>query len=232
MKTQNRVSKPVLVALGVLALLGVGCREAQAGATDKKQATFFVGRLKYSNNDGDDCSETASELARLVSRASTIEVQEEKKVRTVDEALYDTPFLFMNGHRDFVLTEPELENLRKYLSHGGFIMGSGCCTNPEFPAAWRREFSRIFPGSAVRNIPYEHLIYRSFYKMASLHSMDQKAEIFLEGLYYKNNLVAVMCQDGLCCSFAMNASCNRGRGVPPEEAKKIALNVAVYALTH
>ena len=199
---------------------------------DEKQSTFFVGRLKYSNNDGDDCSETAAELARLVSQASTIHVQAEKKVRTIDEALFDTPFLFMNGHNDFVLSEPELENLRRYLSHGGFIMGSGCCTNPAFPLAWRREFSRIFPGSAVRNILYDHLIYRSFYKMPNLSSSDKHGDIFLEGLFYKNNLVAVMCQDGLCCSFAMDASCNKGKGVPPNESKRIALNIAVYALTH
>jgi hypothetical protein len=203
-----------------------------AAGSDEKQATFFVGRLKFSDNDGDDCSETAPELARLVSRASTIQVQAEKKVRTVDESLYDTPFLFMNGHNDFVLSAPEIENLRKYLTHGGFIMGSGCCTNPEFPTAWRREFSRIFPGSAMKNIPYDHLIYRSFYKMESLRSVEKSGPIYLEGLFYKENLVAVMCQDGLCCSFAMDSSCNDGHGIPPEEAKKIALNIAVFALTH
>jgi hypothetical protein len=220
-----------LLTIAVLMFLGLSCGADSAGKGEK-EATFFVGRLKYSNNDGDDCSETAEELARLVSRATTIHVQAEKKVRMLDEALYDTPFLFMNGHNDFVLSETELENLRRYLSHGGFVLGSGCCTNPAFPAAWRREFSRIFPGSAVREIPYDHLIYRSFYKMPSLHSADKKGEIHLEGLFYKGNLVAVMCQDGLCCSFAMDASCNRGHGVPPEEAKKIALNIAVFALTH
>lgn len=222
----------VLLLTLVVSLLVQSATHLLAASDDEKRATFFVGRLKYSNNDGDDCSETARELARLVSRASTIHVQAEKKVRTLDEALYETPFLFMNGHNDFVLTEPELENLRRYLSHGGFIMASGCCTNPAFPAAWRREFSRIFTDSAVREIPYDHLIYRSFYKMPSLHSAEKKGEIHIEGLFYKDNLVAVMCQDGLCCSFAMDASCNRGRGVPPEEAKKIALNIAVYALTH
>ena len=39
----------------------------------------------------------------------------------------------MNGHNDFVLTEAEIRNLRKYLGHGGFFFASGCCTNPKFP---------------------------------------------------------------------------------------------------
>ena len=81
---------------------------------DDKQATFFMGRVKYSANDGNDCSGVGQELMQLVSRASTIKIQEERKVRLTDTDLFETPFLFMNGHHDFVLTEPELANLRKY----------------------------------------------------------------------------------------------------------------------
>src|SRR5215468_11183777 len=86
---------------------------------DDKQATFFMGRVKYSSNDGNDCGGVGQDLMKLVSRASTIKIQEERRVRLTDQELFDTPFLFMNGHNDFVLTEAEVANLRKYLSHGG-----------------------------------------------------------------------------------------------------------------
>ena len=138
----------------------------------------------------------------------------------------------MNGHQDFVLTETELTNLRKYLSHGGFFFASGCCTSPEFPKAWRREFSRIFPTEKVKPIPYDHLIYRSFYKIDRIRCLHEPRDIQLEGVFYEGNLVAVMCEDGLCCAFSANNSCNRGKGVSPEDGQKLALNIAVYALTH
>ena len=67
--------------------------------------------------------------------------------------------------------------------------------------------------------------------MERLTSVD-KGNIQLEGLFHDGELVAVMGEDGLCCSFAMDGGCNQGRGVPPDEAKKIALNICVYALTH
>ena len=140
------------IALLVLLHLAAGSA-ALAQATDDKQATFFMGRVRYSSNDGNDCSGVGQELMQLVSRASTIKIQEERKVRLTDPELFETPFLFMNGHNDFVLTEPELANLRKYLSHGGFFFASGCCTSPGFPRAWRREFSRIFPNEMVKPIP-------------------------------------------------------------------------------
>ena len=200
--------------------------------SDDKLATFFMGRVKYSSNDGNDCGGVGQDLMRLVSRASTLKIQEERKVRLTDPDLFETPFLFMNGHNDFQLGEAELENVRKYLSHGGFIFASGCCTNPNFPKAWRREFSRLFPNEAVKPIPYDHLIYRSFYKIDRVRCLNEARDIQLEGLFYQGGLVAVMCEDGLCCAFSANNTCNEGKGVSPEDGQKLALNIAVYALTH
>ena len=199
---------------------------------DDKEATFFMGRIKYSSNDGNDCGTVGKELMELVSKASTIKVQEERKVRLTDPELFETPFLFMNGHNNFVLTEAEVGILRKYLAHGGFFFASGCCTNPDFPKAWRREFSRIFPDCQVKAIPYDHLIYRSFYKIGRVRCLHEPRDIQLEGLFYQGNLVAVMCEDGLCCAFSANNTCNDGKGVSPEDGQKLALNIAVYALTH
>ena len=118
--------------------------------------TFIFGRIKYSQNDGNDCGGVGQDLIKLVARASTLKVQQEKRLRLTDPELFETPFVFMNGHNDFVLTEVELEALRKYLSHGGFFFASGCCTNPNFPKAWRREFSRLFANETVKTLPYDH----------------------------------------------------------------------------
>ena len=221
--------KPLLILLALLLALPITRTEAQ---TKDRRTTFFVGRLRYSQNDGDDCGTVAQELGNLLRRASTIEVQQERKIRLGDDALYETPFLFMNGHNDFVLSDGEIENMRRYFTNGGFLLGSGCCNSPGFPAAWRREFSRIFPGEQVRKIPYDHLIYRSFYKINEIKALDKGTDIYLDGLFHNGELVAVMCEDGLCCSFAMGNECNSGHGVPSEEGKKLALNIAVYSLTH
>jgi len=221
--------RPILL----LVLCAAAAAPAAFGqASDDKQATFFMGRVRYSSNDGNDCSGVGQELMQLVSRASTIKVQEERKVRLTDPELFETPFLFMNGHNDFVLTEPELANLRKYFSHGGFLFSSGCCTSPGFPKAWRRELSRVFPNERVKPIPYDHLVYRSFYKIDRIRCLHEPRDIQLEGIFCEGNLVAVMCEDGLCCAFSANNTCNSGKGVSPEDGQKLALNIAVYALTH
>jgi hypothetical protein len=199
---------------------------------DENLATFFMGRVKYSSNDGNDCGGVGQDLMKLVSRASTLKIQEERKVRLTDPELFETPFLFMNGHNDFVLSDAEIANLRKFLGHGGFFFASGCCTNPNFPKAWRREFSRIFPNEKVQPIPYDHLIYRSFYKIDRIRCLNEPRDIQLEGLFYQGNLVAVLCEDGLCCAFSASNTCNEGKGISPEDGQRLTLNIAVYALTH
>jgi hypothetical protein len=122
----------------------------------RKTSDLLHGPHQIHANDGNDCGGVGQDLMKLVSRASTLKIQEEKKVKIADPELFETPFVFMNGHNDFVLTEIELENLRKYFGHGGFFFASGCCTNPNFPKAWRREFSRIFTGEKVKAIGYDH----------------------------------------------------------------------------
>lgn len=205
---------------------------AQNSPVEDKQATFFMGRLKYSSNDGNDCGGVSQDLMRLVSKVSTLTMQEERKIRLTDPELFETPFLFMNGHNDFVFSDVEIENLSKYLSRGGFFFASGCCTNPGFPKAWRREFSRIFPNEKVQPIPYDHLLYRSFYKIDRVHCLNEPRDIQLEGLFHDGVLVAVMCEDGLCCAFSANNTCNEGRGISPEDGQRLTLNIAIYALTH
>jgi hypothetical protein len=138
----------------------------------------------------------------------------------------------MNGHDDFVFSEKELENLRLHLDHGGFLFASGCCTHEPFPRAWRREMARLFPNETVRPLPYDHPIYRAFYRIERVTNLHENRDVFLEAIFVEDRMVAVMCENGLCCAFARNNACNVGRGVSPEDGKKLALNIAVYAMTH
>ena len=217
--------------LVVIGFLTVGsCAVAQS--LDDQLSSFFMGRIRYSKNDGKDCTGVGRNMTKLVSQVSTITIGDEKKIALTDAALFETPFLFMNGHNDFVLTDAEVDNLRIYLEHGGFLFTSGCCTNPAFSKAWRREMQRVFTNQSIKQMPYEHPIYRAFYRVDQVRSLHTNQDVFLEGLYYNDRLVAVMCENGLCCAFAANNSCNVGRGISPADGKKLALNIAVYAMTH
>jgi hypothetical protein len=57
------------------------------------------------------------------------------------------PFIFFTGHKDFVLTEDEVTNLRNYLQVGGAIWGDNALPGygSRFDVAFRREMKRVIP---------------------------------------------------------------------------------------
>ena len=57
------------------------------------------------------------------------------------------PFIFFTGHKDFVLTPEEVENLQKYVAMGGAIWGDNAEAGigSRFDVAFRREMKRVIP---------------------------------------------------------------------------------------
>ena len=57
------------------------------------------------------------------------------------------PFVFFTGHKDFHLTDQEVQNLRDYLQIGGCIWGDNTLAGhgSRFDVAFRREMKRVVP---------------------------------------------------------------------------------------
>ncbi len=198
----------------------------------ERSPTFSVGRLRFGENRGGDCGDVGRNMVQLVARVTTVPVRDEKKLTIDDPELFDTPFLFMNGHNDFVFSEQDLEHSTDILRAWWIPLCIGLLHEPAFPIAWRRELSRVFPDREVEVLPYDHPIYRTFYRIERVRNLHENRDVRLEALFFRGRMVAVMCENGLCCAFAMDNRCNVGRGVSPEDGKKLALNIAIYAMTH
>jgi hypothetical protein len=72
-------------------------------------------------------------------------------------------YIYLCGSRDFVLTEAEVVNLRRYISVGGAIWGDNSLpgAGQDFADAFRREMGRVMnrPGFEFRPLPKEHPIF-------------------------------------------------------------------------
>lgn len=73
------------------------------------------------------------------------------------------PFIFFTGHRDFTLTDKEVENLRKYVSSGGCIWGDSSLPGrrSRFDIAFRREMRRVISDADKdwETLPANHPLY-------------------------------------------------------------------------
>lgn len=79
------------------------------------------------------------------------------------------PFIFFTGHRDFVLTDTEVENLQHYVKVGGCIWGDSSLpgNRSRFDIAFRREMKRVVPDidKQFEPLPPNHPIFtKNYYK--------------------------------------------------------------------
>jgi len=111
--------------------------------------------------------------------------------------LFNFPFSIMTGEGGFTLTPQERINLKHYVTHGGFLLASSGCSDPEWTRSFRSEMSRVFPESKLQVIPMNHPIYRTVYTVSTTKTVHAGHGANLEGLFYKGRIVAVFSPDGL-----------------------------------
>jgi len=223
----RRVALHTLVRCAVL----VALLSESSGAV--AQTPFAIGQLKYGGG-GDWYSSTASITNWLREIRQRVGIPTETQARVValtDRTLYQTPFLYVNGHGNFRLTDAEVAALRKFLTTGGFLFAND---DYGIDRSFRREIARVLPNSPMQPIPAAHAIYRSFYELPGLpkvHVHDgDPAQGF--GMFHNGRMVVYYAWsadigDGLE-AFEVHKDPDDVR----EAAVRMAVNIAVYALTN
>ena len=195
---------------------------------------FTIVQIQYSGG-GDwygDPSAIGNWL-RILRERTDIDTAEDREIlKLTDHVLFQYPMLYIVGHGNIRLTENEIKTLREYLSNGGFLF-----VNDDYglDKSFRREISRVFPDQDLQPIPNDHHIYSCFYDLDGLpkiHEHDgEPAQGF--GLFHDGRMVVF---------YAYSADIGDGledARVHPDDtpevrelASRMAVNIAVYVLTH
>jgi hypothetical protein len=103
------------------------------------------------------------------------ELQRRTSVETVADArpfplaspkLFEYPFLYLGGEGALpAFTPQDVENLRRYLTFGGFILADSNegRDGGEFDASFRRQMARVLPQSPLAAVPRDHVVFKTFY---------------------------------------------------------------------
>jgi len=107
-------------------------------------------------------------LLYIISKLSRKKINAEPQVQPLDLSsdeifVKKPPFIWFTGHRDFKLTDKEVENLGEYLRRGGCIWGDSSLPGQRsrFDIAFRREMLRLVPdpNQPWRELPPSHPIF-------------------------------------------------------------------------
>lgn len=174
----------------------------------------------------------------LQRRTSVEVVPETRPIGLGDPQIFQYPFVYLGGDGELPpFKDDEVENLRRYLTFGGFMLadandgseGSG------FDASFRREMARVLPQSAPTPVPFEHVVFKSFYLLDSApgrllkkpHLLSMNVGKRAAVLYSQNDLAGAWAREqGGGFEFDPNPG-----GEPQRElALRLGINVCMYAL--
>lgn len=184
----------------------------------------------------------ASGLRRLaweLERRTSVEVVLEARPLSLDSpALFDHPFVYFSSDADFPpLTPVEVENLRRYLTFGGFVFADANdgSEGTGFDAAFRRELARVLPQHPLQALPSTHVVYKSFFLLDSpvgrfLNRPVLEAALINKRaavMYSQNDVLGALNRDE---SGTWEYEPTPGGTRQREMATRLALNIVMYAL--
>jgi hypothetical protein len=136
-----------------------------------------IAKLKY--DGGGDWYSNKTALPNLIEfcnrNLSTNIYYEEDIVEVGSPDLFLYPYVYMTGHGNVAFTDSQAENLRKYLTSGGFLHIDD---NYGMDPFIRVELKKVFPGKELVEVPFDHPIYHQRYDfnngLPKIHEHDGK----------------------------------------------------------
>ena len=189
-----------------------------------------IAKLQYSGGGDWYANKTAlPNLAKFCNEQLGTTIDEENAVVTVGSPeLFNYAFVYMTGHGNVVFSPSEAENLRKYLTSGGFLHIDD---NYGLNDYIRLEMKKVFPELEFIELPHDHPIYHQKFDFPNgipkIHEHDNKpAQGF--GLIYEGRLV---------CYFSYESDLGNGWEDQrihndPEEVRLKALRMGANLLTY
>ena len=156
-----------------------------------QQAKVKIAKLKY--NGGGDWYANKTALPNLATFCNenlktNIDTQD-AVVEIGNPSLFEYPFIYMTGHGNVVFSSQEAENLRNYLTAGGFLHIDDNYGLDQFV---RLEMKKVFPELEFIELPHDHPVYNQKFKfdkgIPKIHEHDGKSPQGF-GLIYESRLV-------------------------------------------
>jgi hypothetical protein len=221
--------------LGAMAVLPAFARRAQAFGDSAR----FIPAVAQHGGRWDGRLSGLRRLAWELQRRTSVEVVPDARSFAVSSPkLFEYPFLYFGGEGELPpLLGPEVENLRRYLTFGGFMLadandgsnGSG------FDHSFRREIAKVLPRSPLSPLPSTHVVFKSYFMLDSAPGrflQKPQLEACIVGrraavMYSQNDLAGAWNRDeGGDYEFEVSPG-----GEPQRElAFRVGINVCMYAL--
>jgi hypothetical protein len=139
---------------------------ARALAFGRRRADISFTRLRYLSGDWDVDERMPSNLLNSLIEYTTVPVATTERVVDLEsEAVFDSPFAYLAGHRLVEFTARERDVFERFVRGGGFVFADDCNHDVDglFARSFEAQVAAIFGPAALRRIPGDHPLYRAFF---------------------------------------------------------------------
>ena len=194
---------------------------------------FTIARVKYGGG-GDwyaDRTSLPNWLKALRQRTDIRSAQDQEVIRLTDRILYQYPIIYMTGHGNIRFTDAEALALRTYLTNGGFLYADD---NYGMDESFRREIARVFPEKSFQLLPNDHSIYHCYYDLPGLPKIHEHDGEPAQGfaLFHEGRMVTYYTYSSDIGDGLEDTEVHEDPAQVREQAVRMAVNIAVYVLTH
>ncbi|MGF1559916.1 MAG: DUF4159 domain-containing protein [Flavobacteriaceae bacterium] len=143
-------------------------------------------------------------------------------------SIFQYPFLHMTGHGNVFFSQEEAENLRVYLTSGGFLHIDD---NYGMEPYLRKELAKVFPDRALEELAADHPIFSQEFKfpegLPKIHEHDGKRPQAL-GIFHENRLVLLFTFESDLGDGWEDATVHNDPQEAREKALKMGANIISY----
>ena len=212
---------------------------AQVGEANRR-IQFVFAQLRYRGGDWDPRPRAATPMMEELMRRTSVEAARERRVVGLsDPELFSYPFLYMAGKYDFQpFNDPEVENLRRFLSFGGFLLADNTLgqLGYGFDRRFRAEMERVFPEQELRKVPLTHALLRSYYLIRRIGGRVATSS-HLEGIHLGETTPVVYCHNDLAGAWERDGLGRWSHPCVPDgeeqrrDAFHLGVNLILYSMT-
>jgi len=195
-------------------------------------AAIRAAKLVYANNKSSVCF-SGQFLTELAEQTHVLTDPKLVSVASDSDELFDYPFAVMTGEGAFTLTAAQQDNLRTYLTCGGFVIASAGCSSKDWNRSFSKALSSLFPDTELTTLGAQHPIFHTVYDITSSRYKSGGAKLpELRALEYDGRVVMIWSPDGLNDTANAGDDCCCCGGNEVKSAKQLNVNILAYALTH
>ncbi|RDV12591.1 DUF4159 domain-containing protein [Pontibacter diazotrophicus] len=201
---------------------------------------FTFVRLQYRSGNWDTDPRMPSNLLHSLIQYTTVQVEEQEKVVSLESAeLFNYPFSYLSGHKLVQFNQKERQNFETYVRNGGFVFVDDCNHDIDglFARSFEEQMRQIFGQNALKKIPNNHKLYRSFFTFDEgppttsfeLNGWgDDLVHDYLKAVEVDGRIAVLYSNKDYGCEWDYDF---RNKRWLAEDNTKFGVNIIMYALT-